>query len=89
MTDLGDLRRNYTRGKLSSDELERDPFKQFELWFQQASQANLCQPNAMSLATATAQAKPSLRTVLLKYFDRVVSKENKSFSVKVFEQNCS
>ncbi len=70
MTDLGDLRRNYTRGKLSSDELERDPFKQFELWFQQASQANLCQPNAMSLATATAQAKPSLRTVLLKYFDR-------------------
>ena len=70
MTDLEALRRNYTGGRLSSDELERDPFKQFELWFQQAYQSNLREPNAMSLATATAQAKPSLRTVLLKYFDR-------------------
>ena len=45
------------------------PFEQFELWFRQAQQAQLPEPNAMSLATASDQAVPALRTVLLKYFD--------------------
>jgi pyridoxamine 5'-phosphate oxidase len=68
--DLATLRRNYTQAGLSRDDLDPNPFKQFELWFQQAYQANLLEPNAMSLATATTDAKPSLRTVLLKYFDQ-------------------
>lgn len=67
--DLADLRRNYTKGGLSEENLNPNPFKQFELWFQQAIEANLIEPNAMTLATATTDAKPFLRTVLLKYFD--------------------
>ena len=68
--DLAALRRNYTQAGLSRDNLNPNPFKQFELWFQQATEANLLEPNAMSLATATTDAKPFLRTVLLKYFDQ-------------------
>ena len=67
--DLGTLRRNYTQAGLSRKDLDPNPFQQFELWFQQANTANLPEPNAMSLATATTDARPSLRTVLLKYFD--------------------
>lgn len=67
--DLADLRRNYTKGGLSEENLNPNPFKQFELWFQQAIEADLIEPNAMTLATATTDAKPFLRTVLLKYFD--------------------
>ena len=67
--DLADLRRNYTKGGLSEENLDPNPFQQFELWFQQAIEAKLIEPNAMTLATATTDAKPFLRTVLLKYFD--------------------
>ncbi|WP_257288036.1 pyridoxamine 5'-phosphate oxidase, partial [Endozoicomonas sp. SESOKO2] len=39
----------------------------FDLWFQQAVEAQLTEPNAMSLATTSKEGLPSLRTVLLKY----------------------
>ena len=68
--NIGELRREYTQAGLDRKTLKEDPFEQFELWFQQACAANLPEPNAMVLATASAQAAPSLRTVLLKYFDR-------------------
>jgi pyridoxamine 5'-phosphate oxidase len=68
--DIGNLRKEYTLAGLRRKDLHRDPFEQFELWFQQACDANLLEPNAMSLATASAQAEPSIRIVLLKYFDR-------------------
>lgn len=67
--DIGALREEYTRHGLSHKNLDPDPFKQFETWFQQACEAELPEPNAMSLATASANGEPSLRTVLLKYFD--------------------
>ncbi len=67
--DLTTLRENYTRNGLTRDDLEADPFKQFEKWFQEATSAELPEPNAMSLATASATGEPSIRTVLLKYFD--------------------
>ncbi|GBF81038.1 pyridoxamine 5'-phosphate oxidase [Aphanothece sacrum] len=67
--DLGALREDYTRNGLSREDLNISPFKQFEKWFQQACEAELPEPNAMSLATASSQGEPSLRTVLLKYFD--------------------
>lgn len=67
--DLTALREEYTRNGLTRDELEINPFKQFEKWFQQATEAELPEPNAMSLATASAKGEPSIRTVLLKYFD--------------------
>ena len=68
--DIGDLRNEYTLEGLTREQLSSDPFKQFELWFQQACTANLPEPNAMSLATVSANGQPSQRIVLLKYFDR-------------------
>lgn len=68
--DLGALRQEYTQAGLRRDNLKADPFEQFECWFQQACQANLIEPNAMTLATVSATLEPSVRTVLLKYFDR-------------------
>ncbi|NES72496.1 MAG: pyridoxamine 5'-phosphate oxidase, partial [Okeania sp. SIO2D1] len=67
--DIGDFRREYTQRGLKRGDLAGDPFQQFEQWFQQAVAVDLLDPNAMILATATATAEPSLRTVLLKYFD--------------------
>ena len=68
--DLADFRQEYTQTGLRREQLDRDPFQQFELWFQQACTANLPEPNAMTLATVSATGQPSQRTVLLKYFDR-------------------
>ena len=67
--DLGDYRREYTKGGLCRADLHENPFKQFEKWFLQADKAGLKDASAMSLATVSAQGKPSLRTVLLKTFD--------------------
>ena len=68
--DISSLRENYTRGGLSREDLDHCPVRQFTRWFQQAQEAGLPEPNAMSIATATASGVPSLRTVLLKYFDQ-------------------
>ena len=68
--DISHLREEYTQAGLSRDNLRTSPFDQFELWFEQAQQAQLAEPNAMSLATVSSLGIPSLRTVLLKYFDQ-------------------
>ncbi len=68
--DIGNIRTEYTLEGLRREQLDPDPFKQFELWFQQACAANLPESNAMSLATVSATGEPSQRMVLLKYFDR-------------------
>jgi pyridoxamine 5'-phosphate oxidase len=68
--DLRALRKEYTQAGLQRANLKPSPFEQFELWFQQACNADLLEPNAMVLATASAAAAPSVRTVLLKYFDQ-------------------
>lgn len=65
--DISHLRENYTQAGLDPDSLDPDPFQQFDLWFQQAVEAQLTEPNAMSLATTSKEGLPSLRTVLLKY----------------------
>lgn len=67
--DISHLREDYTRAGLDRDNLESNPFEQFAHWFAQAQEAELPEPNAMSLATASTTGLPSLRTVLLKYFD--------------------
>ena len=66
---LSDLRREYTLAGLKESDLDPNPFKQFDTWFQQALAAGLPEPNAMTLATATLDGKPSARIVLLKGFD--------------------
>jgi pyridoxamine 5'-phosphate oxidase len=63
-------RSEYTRGELDRDQLKASPFDQFAIWFQQAIEAKIVEPNAMSLATAGADLRPLVRTVLLKIFDQ-------------------
>jgi pyridoxamine 5'-phosphate oxidase len=66
---LAELRKDYSLAGLTEKELARDPFRQFEKWFQEAGAAKLPEPNAMVLATATRDGRPSARTVLLKGLD--------------------
>jgi pyridoxamine 5'-phosphate oxidase len=54
---------------LGEASLDPNPFQQFSRWFQQALDAALPEPNAMTLATATREGKASARIVLLKSFD--------------------
>ncbi len=67
--DLSKMREEYTSEGLSRKDLHPSPFMQFEKWFRQAESAGLREPNAMTLATVSAEGQPSVRTVLLKYFD--------------------
>ncbi|NEO87651.1 MAG: pyridoxamine 5'-phosphate oxidase [Spirulina sp. SIO3F2] len=66
---IADLRQNYTQGGLTEDNASADPFAQFALWFQEAIAAEVPEPNAMTLATASPEGRPSARIVLLKDFD--------------------
>lgn len=68
--DISDLRREYRYAGLSRDDLADDPIDQFERWFREANDNGLDNANALSLATVGKDGMPSLRTVLLKSFDR-------------------
>jgi pyridoxamine 5'-phosphate oxidase len=63
------LRRDYDRDPLREDELLADPTAQFRVWFDDAREAAIVEPNAMTLATADATGLVSCRTVLLKAYD--------------------
>jgi pyridoxamine 5'-phosphate oxidase len=63
------LRKEYTRAGLKESEAASDPIEQFREWFDEALAADLHEPNAMTLATATPDGRPSARVVLLKGFD--------------------
>ena len=60
---------NTRRSGLRRSDLDRDPIKQFGNWFTAAIEASIRDVNAMSLATAGANGRPSVRIVLLKGFD--------------------
>jgi pyridoxamine 5'-phosphate oxidase len=66
---IADLRRDYTKSGLRRADLDADPIAQFSKWFQQALDAKLPEPNAMTLATADDHGRPSARIVLLKNVD--------------------
>lgn len=66
---LADLRQEYSREALSESDVDADPIRQFDRWFDQAKKAELVEPNAMALATATSDGRPSVRMVLLKGAD--------------------
>jgi len=69
MPDLTSLRLDYTAQSLDESEVDRDPIRQFSVWFDQAVASQLREPNAMTLATSTPDGVPSARIVLLKEFD--------------------
>ena len=66
---VADLRRAYADHGLTEAELAPDPFVQFAAWLADAVGAGVTEPNAMVLATAAADGRPSARTVLLKGLD--------------------
>ncbi|MBA3522229.1 MAG: pyridoxamine 5'-phosphate oxidase [Gemmatimonadales bacterium] len=66
---IADLRREYARARLDEAEVSPDPITEFARWFAEAQEAQVPEPNAMTLATATADGVPSARIVLLKAFD--------------------
>jgi pyridoxamine 5'-phosphate oxidase len=63
---IADLRIDYMRETLDERAAAPDPFRQFERWFGEAVEAQIPEPNAMTLATADTQGRPSARIVLLK-----------------------
>ncbi|MDA9984071.1 pyridoxamine 5'-phosphate oxidase [Porticoccaceae bacterium] len=67
---LQDNRREYDYGKLTRESLSASPFDQFKLWMEQAIEAGIQDPTAMSVATVSAEGKPWQRMVLLKDFDQ-------------------
>jgi len=67
--DIQGLRREYANHGLDASELDADPVAQFRLWFKQACDAGILEPNAMVLATVGRDGAPSSRVVLLKAFD--------------------
>jgi pyridoxamine 5'-phosphate oxidase len=66
---IADLRREYALARLDEKDVSRDPIAQFAQWFAEAQAAEVEEPNAMVLATATPGGIPSARVVLLKGFD--------------------
>jgi pyridoxamine 5'-phosphate oxidase len=68
--DLASLRKAYESDGLDESAVSPQPHTQFAGWFAEAVAAGLPEPNAMVLATASAEGMPSARTVLLKGHDR-------------------
>jgi len=66
---IADLRKDYVRESLDEKDVARDPIVQFARWFQEALNSGFTEPNAMTLATADAQGRPSARILLLKGYD--------------------
>ena len=63
-------RREYNSDGLRESDAAESPFEQFELWFQQAGDAKIDLPDAMTLATVSKDGMPSARIVLLRGFDK-------------------
>jgi pyridoxamine 5'-phosphate oxidase len=68
--NISDLRRNYALKSLAESDVLPDPIAQFNVWFQEAIDSQILEPNAMTLATASAEGRPSARIVLLKGIDK-------------------
>jgi pyridoxamine 5'-phosphate oxidase len=64
--DIASLRREYAMATLDVADVDADPIVQFRHWFAEAQRAEVPEPNAMTLATATPAGRPGARIVLLK-----------------------
>lgn len=68
---IQNLRQDYRAAELKETDVDKNPIKQFERWFNAALTAKLYEPNVMTLATADKTGKPNARIVLLKGFDEL------------------
>jgi pyridoxamine 5'-phosphate oxidase len=67
--NVADLRKSYEKAELSEQESPSDPMLLFEKWLHEAVQAEIPEPNAMTLATVSKENRPSTRPVLIKGCD--------------------
>jgi pyridoxamine 5'-phosphate oxidase len=67
---LENLRKEYRAEQLSENDVKSNPIEQFDHWFDEALKSGIYEPNAMTLATASPDGKPSARIVLLKGFNQ-------------------
>ena len=67
---LQNLRQDYKAAELSENDIVNNPITQFEKWFENAANAEIFEPNAMTLATADKSGRPNARMVLLKGVDK-------------------
>ncbi len=68
--NIGDMREDYREGELNREDMAGDPFRQFDIWFQEAlAKPEIPEANAMTVATAGADGRVTARTVLLKAWD--------------------
>lgn len=68
--ELTDIRREYAKGGLRRKDLAADPIEQFNLWLEQAIEAKMTDPTAMTVATVDENGQPFQRIVLLKNVDK-------------------
>jgi pyridoxamine 5'-phosphate oxidase len=66
---IGERRREYQRARLDESTVSEDPFTEFTQWLEEAVKAQVVEPDAMTLATASPDGAPSARMVLLRGFD--------------------
>ncbi len=66
---IDELRKDHGRFSLREEDLDPDPIRQFRAWFDEASMSEIPEVNAMALATATPDGRPSVRMVLLRGVD--------------------
>ena len=69
MDSIAHIRQEYAAQVLLEGDLAPDPIQQFSKWWQQVIDSQITEPNAMTMATASADGMPSARVVLLKGFD--------------------
>lgn len=69
LLNLADLRKDYAKAELTESDVDKNPITQFKKWFEEATHAQIPEPNAMSLASVSGEGKPSNRIVLLKGYD--------------------
>jgi pyridoxamine 5'-phosphate oxidase len=67
--DIAALRKSYERAELDEAASDANPLQQFDKWLREAIAAHVPEPNAMTLATASAEGRPSTRVVLIKGYD--------------------
>lgn len=70
MKNIADIRKDYRLKSFDEKDAQKNPFDQFDIWWQDAVSSNIDEVNAMTLCTVSADGKPSGRIVLLKGYDR-------------------
>ena len=87
---IADIRKEYASETLLENDVDAHPIQQFQKWWDQALKADILEPNAMTLATASADGLPSARIVLLKGFHErgfVFYTNYRSFKAMQLEEN--